>query len=29
MKKTLLCMLTFALLTWLIPVGGLLLAEAP
>ncbi len=29
MKKTLLCMLTFALLTWMIPVGGLLLAEAP
>ena len=26
MKKTLLCMLTFALLTWLVPVGGLLLA---
>ena len=29
MKKTLLCMMTFALLTWLVPVGGLLLAEAP
>lgn len=26
MKKTLLCMLTFALLTWLVPVGSLLLA---